>query len=207
MDAQEVPLLMAQDGPLAGREFRLDRDVMTLGRGEECDCCRARSANLARSHARPARSDRIFPGRPGQQERDVCQWPPGAVGRTGAPAGRRRNPVSSVCADVVRRSRSDAATCRTRRTTRRYRAGCDWTRRSGECGLATTNFSRRSAWRNTGCSNCFAMRVGAWSAAKKSWLRCGRKPSKRECPSRRLTHWCAVCVTDWPSWAKITSTL
>ena len=37
MDAQEVPLLMAQDGPLAGREFRLDRDVMTLGRGDECN--------------------------------------------------------------------------------------------------------------------------------------------------------------------------
>ena len=37
MDAQEAPLLMAQDGPLAGREFRLDRDVMTLGRGDECD--------------------------------------------------------------------------------------------------------------------------------------------------------------------------
>jgi pSer/pThr/pTyr-binding forkhead associated (FHA) protein len=37
MDAQEVPLLMVQDGPLAGREFRLDRDVMTLGRGDECD--------------------------------------------------------------------------------------------------------------------------------------------------------------------------
>jgi DNA-binding response OmpR family regulator len=37
MDAQEVPLLMAQDGPLAGREFRLDRDVITLGRGDECD--------------------------------------------------------------------------------------------------------------------------------------------------------------------------
>jgi len=37
MNAQEVPLLVAQDGPLAGREFRLDRDVMTLGRGDECD--------------------------------------------------------------------------------------------------------------------------------------------------------------------------
>lgn len=37
MNAQEVPLLMVQDGPLAGREFRLDRDVMTLGRGDECD--------------------------------------------------------------------------------------------------------------------------------------------------------------------------
>jgi hypothetical protein len=37
MDAQEVPLLMVQDGPLAGREFRLDREAMTLGRGEECD--------------------------------------------------------------------------------------------------------------------------------------------------------------------------
>ena len=37
MNAQEVPLLVAQDGPLAGREFRLDRDVMTVGRGDECD--------------------------------------------------------------------------------------------------------------------------------------------------------------------------
>ena len=37
MDAQEVPLLMVQDGPLAGREFRLDREAITLGRGEECD--------------------------------------------------------------------------------------------------------------------------------------------------------------------------
>jgi len=37
MEAQEVPLLMVQDGALAGREFRLDREAMTLGRGEECD--------------------------------------------------------------------------------------------------------------------------------------------------------------------------
>ena len=37
MDAQEVPLLVAQDGPLAGHEFRLDQDVITLGRGDECD--------------------------------------------------------------------------------------------------------------------------------------------------------------------------
>jgi DNA-binding response OmpR family regulator len=37
MDAQEVPLLMVQDGPSAGHELRLDREVMTLGRGEECD--------------------------------------------------------------------------------------------------------------------------------------------------------------------------
>jgi DNA-binding response OmpR family regulator len=37
MDPQEVPLLMVQDGALAGHEFRLDRDAMTLGRGEECD--------------------------------------------------------------------------------------------------------------------------------------------------------------------------
>ena len=37
MDPQEVPLLMVQDGALAGREFRLDREAMTLGRGEECD--------------------------------------------------------------------------------------------------------------------------------------------------------------------------
>ena len=37
MEAQEVPLLVVKDGPLAGREWRLDRDLLTLGRGEDCD--------------------------------------------------------------------------------------------------------------------------------------------------------------------------
>jgi len=36
MQAQ-VPLLVVQEGQLLGHEWSLDRDVMTLGRGEECD--------------------------------------------------------------------------------------------------------------------------------------------------------------------------
>jgi DNA-binding winged helix-turn-helix (wHTH) protein len=51
MDAQEAPLLMAQDGPLAGREFRLDRDVMTLGRGDECDVV-VPERQISRGHMR-----------------------------------------------------------------------------------------------------------------------------------------------------------
>jgi DNA-binding response OmpR family regulator len=37
MEAQEVPLLVMQEGPLAGHRWPLDRDALTLGRGEECD--------------------------------------------------------------------------------------------------------------------------------------------------------------------------
>ena len=36
MEAQ-VPLLVVQEGQLLGHEWPLDRDTMTLGRGEECD--------------------------------------------------------------------------------------------------------------------------------------------------------------------------
>jgi pSer/pThr/pTyr-binding forkhead associated (FHA) protein len=36
MQAQ-VPLLVVQEGQLLGHEWSLDRDMMTLGRGEECD--------------------------------------------------------------------------------------------------------------------------------------------------------------------------
>jgi len=36
MEAQ-VPLLVVQEGQPLGHEWRLDRDMMTLGRGEECD--------------------------------------------------------------------------------------------------------------------------------------------------------------------------
>jgi hypothetical protein len=37
MEAQEVPLLVVKEGPLAGREWRIDREMITLGRGEDCD--------------------------------------------------------------------------------------------------------------------------------------------------------------------------
>ena len=37
MEAHEVPLLMVQEGLSSGHRWPLDRDVMTLGRGEECD--------------------------------------------------------------------------------------------------------------------------------------------------------------------------
>ena len=37
MEPQDVPLLKVKEGPLAGQEFLIDRDVITLGRGEECD--------------------------------------------------------------------------------------------------------------------------------------------------------------------------
>jgi hypothetical protein len=51
MEAQEVPLLVVQDGSMAGREWRLDRDVMTLGRGEECDIV-VPERQVSRTHLR-----------------------------------------------------------------------------------------------------------------------------------------------------------
>jgi DNA-binding winged helix-turn-helix (wHTH) protein len=37
MEPQDVPLLKVKEGPLAGREFPINRDAITLGRDEECD--------------------------------------------------------------------------------------------------------------------------------------------------------------------------
>ena len=54
MEAQEVPLLVIKDGPLAGREWRVDREEITLGRGEECDIVIA-DRQISRVHLRVRR--------------------------------------------------------------------------------------------------------------------------------------------------------
>jgi pSer/pThr/pTyr-binding forkhead associated (FHA) protein len=37
MQAQDMPMLLAEEGELAGQEWIVDRDVMTIGRGASCD--------------------------------------------------------------------------------------------------------------------------------------------------------------------------
>jgi hypothetical protein len=54
MEAQEVPLLVVTEGPLERREWRIDRDEMTLGRGEECDIVIA-DRQISRVHLRVRR--------------------------------------------------------------------------------------------------------------------------------------------------------
>jgi hypothetical protein len=62
MEAQ-VPLLVVQEGQPLGHEWRLDRDMMTLGRGEECD--------MVVSERQVSR---------------VCQRAPGGAWHAGSPA-------------------------------------------------------------------------------------------------------------------------
>jgi DNA-binding response OmpR family regulator len=59
MEAQEVPLLVIKDGPQAGREWRIDRDEITLGRGEECDIVIA-DRQVSRVHLRVRRESLDF---------------------------------------------------------------------------------------------------------------------------------------------------
>ena len=59
MEAQEVPLLVIKDGPLAGREWRVDREEITLGRGEECDIVIA-DRQISRVHLRVRRESFDF---------------------------------------------------------------------------------------------------------------------------------------------------
>jgi hypothetical protein len=54
MEAQEVPLLVVTEGPLERHEWRIDRDEMTLGRGEECDMVIA-DRQISRVHLRVRR--------------------------------------------------------------------------------------------------------------------------------------------------------
>ncbi len=54
MEAHEVPLLVVKDGPLAGREWRLEREVTTLGRGEDCDIA-IPERQVSRAHLRVRR--------------------------------------------------------------------------------------------------------------------------------------------------------
>ena len=51
MEAQEVPLLVVQEGPLVGHKWPLDRDVTVLGRGEECDIV-VPERQVSRAHLR-----------------------------------------------------------------------------------------------------------------------------------------------------------
>lgn len=54
MEAQEVPLLVVKEGPMERHEWRIDRDEMTLGRGEECDIVIA-DRQISRVHLRVRR--------------------------------------------------------------------------------------------------------------------------------------------------------
>src|SRR5512136_1600433 len=58
MEAQ-VPLLVVQEGQLLGHEWPLDRDTMTLGRGEECDMV-VPERQVSRVHLRIQRDERGY---------------------------------------------------------------------------------------------------------------------------------------------------
>jgi len=56
MEAQGVPLLMVQEGQLIGHKWPLDRDVISVGRGEECDIILP-ERQVSRVHLRIRRAD------------------------------------------------------------------------------------------------------------------------------------------------------
>jgi hypothetical protein len=51
MQAQEMPMLLAKEGELAGKDWTLDRDVMIIGRGADCDIVLPERP-ISRHHAR-----------------------------------------------------------------------------------------------------------------------------------------------------------
>lgn len=59
MELEKAPLLMVQEGPLADRQWPLDRDAMTLGRGEECDIV-VPERQVSRVHLRITRDARGY---------------------------------------------------------------------------------------------------------------------------------------------------
>ena len=59
METQEAPLLMVQEGQLLNHKWPLDHDVMTLGRGEECDMV-VPERQVSRVHLRVTRDARGY---------------------------------------------------------------------------------------------------------------------------------------------------
>jgi hypothetical protein len=59
MPNQAAPILVVQEGQLAGRRWRVDTDAITLGRGEECDIVLP-DRQVSRVHARVLRADDGF---------------------------------------------------------------------------------------------------------------------------------------------------
>jgi len=59
METQAAPLLMVQEGQLLDHKWPLDRDVMTLGRGEECDMV-VPERQVSRVHLRVTRDARGY---------------------------------------------------------------------------------------------------------------------------------------------------
>jgi DNA-binding response OmpR family regulator len=55
----EIPMLIAQSGPVAGQRWVLARDTLTLGRGAECDII-IPDRQVSRVHARLSRVDDAF---------------------------------------------------------------------------------------------------------------------------------------------------
>ena len=59
MPNQAAPILVVQEGQLAGRRWRVDTDAITLGRGEECDIVLP-DRQVSRVHARVSRAEDGF---------------------------------------------------------------------------------------------------------------------------------------------------
>lgn len=51
MQIQDMPMLLVKEGPLAGKDWTLDRDVMIIGRGADCDIVLPERP-ISRIHAR-----------------------------------------------------------------------------------------------------------------------------------------------------------
>ena len=59
MQAQDMPMLMAKEGSLAGQDWTLDRDVLIIGRGSECDIVLSERP-VSRLHARIERRNQGY---------------------------------------------------------------------------------------------------------------------------------------------------
>jgi len=59
MQAQDMPMLLIKEGELAGRDWVLDRDVMIIGRGADCDI-HVPERQVSRVHARIERRNQGY---------------------------------------------------------------------------------------------------------------------------------------------------
>jgi len=59
MPNQTVPIIVVQEGQLAGRRWRVESDALTIGRGEECDVVLP-DRQVSRMHVRVSRADDGF---------------------------------------------------------------------------------------------------------------------------------------------------
>ena len=194
MQESAVPILVVQEGQLAGKRWTLNRSEFVVGRGEDCEVVLP-DRQVSRRHFRIVRDD------DGYSVEDL-----GSKNGTYVNGAAVRGSVQLQDGDEIQVALS----------VRLLFVGAEATLpltqemlKVAQPGLRL-NKSQRQVWVNGAVLEpplslsqyrlleiCGSRRARS-SRARKSSRRCGRSPMKPVSPNRRSMRWCAACAIGWP---------